>query len=89
MQLQSRCYFQLTEDEMPSKASKSIESQLTMLIKAAKGKLVLCVLDGGQYSCVVEPDLAFCASALLALQTCGAENTLSRSIVSTITVRSF
>ena len=45
MQLQSRCYFQLTEDEMPSKASKSIESQLTMLIKAAKGKLVLLCLD--------------------------------------------
>ena len=48
MQLQSRCYYQLTEEEMPSKASKSMESQLTELRKAAKAKLVLLVLDGGQ-----------------------------------------
>ena len=46
MRLQSRCYYQLKEEEMPAKASKSIESQLTELRKAAKSKLVLLVLDG-------------------------------------------
>ena len=47
MQLQSRCFNQLVDDdtEMPSKASKSIEDGLTALRKAAQGKLVLLVLD--------------------------------------------
>ena len=44
--LQLRLHDQLTAEEMPSKASRSIEGQLTELRKAAQGRLALVVLDG-------------------------------------------
>ena len=49
MKLQSRCYEMLTDEEMPSKASKSMEFQLTEMRKAAKGLVILLVLDGESY----------------------------------------
>ena len=50
MRLQARLYEMLSAgEEMPSKAAKSVERQLEELRKAAKTKLVLLVLDGGQH----------------------------------------
>ena len=41
-----RLYEQLTDDNIPSKATKSIEMQTAALKKAAEGKTALVVLDG-------------------------------------------
>ena len=47
MQLQQNLYEQLTDNKsMPKSATKSAASQIRELIKSAKGKLVLLVLDG-------------------------------------------
>ena len=47
MQLQQNLYEQLTDNEsMPKGATKGAASQKRELIKSAKGKLVLLVLDG-------------------------------------------
>ena len=52
MQLQQNLYEQLTDNEsMPKGATKSAASQKRELIKSAKGKLVLLVLDGGSDAC--------------------------------------
>ena len=52
MQLQQNLYEQLTDNEsMPKSATKGAASQKRELIKSAKGKLVLLVLDGGSDAC--------------------------------------
>ena len=52
MQLQQNLYEQLTDNNsMPKGATKSAASQIRELIKSAKGKLVLLVLDGGSDAC--------------------------------------
>ena len=52
MQLQQNLYEQLTDNEsMPKGATKSTASQIRELIKSAKGKLVLLVLDGRLDAC--------------------------------------
>ena len=52
MQLQQNLYEQLTDNKsMPKSATKSAASQIRELIKSAKGKLVLLVLDGGSDAC--------------------------------------
>ena len=56
MQLQQNLYEQLTDNKsMPKDATKSAteseQSALRELIKSAKGKLVLLVLDGGSDAC--------------------------------------
>ena len=52
MQLQQNLYEQLTDNNpMPKDATKSAASQIRELIKSAKGKLVLLVLDGGSDAC--------------------------------------
>ena len=52
MQLQQNLYQQLTDnDKIPKKATDSSQSQLRELIKSAKGKLVLLVLDGRSDAC--------------------------------------
>ena len=52
MQLQQNLYEQLTDNQsMPKGATKSAASQKRELIKSAKGKLVLLVLDGGSDEC--------------------------------------
>ena len=48
MQLQRNLFQQLTDNKsMPKSATESEQSALRELIKSAKGKLVLLVLDGG------------------------------------------
>ena len=52
MQLQQNLYEQLTDNEsMPKGATESEQSALRELIKSAKGKLVLLVLDGRSDAC--------------------------------------
>ena len=52
MQLQQNLYEQLTDNKsMPKSATKSAASQKRELIKSAKGKLVLLVLDGRSDAC--------------------------------------
>ena len=46
MRLQARLHQQLTNTDMPKKATKSVESQLAELQKAAANRTVLLVLDG-------------------------------------------
>ena len=76
MKLQSRCYEMLTDEEMPSKASKSMQFQLSEMRKAAKGLVILLVLDGESY-----PRQWLCHVHLCCLQTCGARSTPTPSIV--------
>ena len=52
MQLQRNLFQQLTDNKsMPKSATESEQSALRELIKSAKGKLVLLVLDGGSDAC--------------------------------------
>ena len=52
MQLQQNLYEQLTDNNsMPKSATKGAASQKRELIKSAKGKLVLLVLDGRSDAC--------------------------------------
>ena len=52
MQLQKALFQQLTDNKsMPKSATESEQSALRELIKSAKGKLVLLVLDGGSDAC--------------------------------------
>ena len=52
MQLQRNLFQQLTDNNsMPKSAMKSAASQKRELIKSAKGKLVLLVLDGRSDAC--------------------------------------
>ena len=52
MQLQQNLYEQLTDNKsMPKGATESEQSALRELIKSAKGKLVLLVLDGRSDAC--------------------------------------
>ena len=52
MQLQQNLYEQLTDNSsMPKGATKSAASQMRELVKSAKGKLVLLVLDGRSDAC--------------------------------------
>ena len=52
MQLQKHLFQQLTDNEsMPKRATESEQSALRELIKSAKGKLVLLVLDGRSDAC--------------------------------------
>ncbi len=52
MQLQQSLHEQLTDNKsMPQSATKNAASQLRELIKSAKGKLVLLVLDGRSDAC--------------------------------------
>ena len=52
MQLQRNLFQQLTDNKsMPKDATKSSASQIRELIKSAKGKLVLLVLDGRSDAC--------------------------------------
>ena len=52
MQLQHNLYEQLTDNKsMPKSAMKSAASQTRELVKSAKGKLVLLVLDGRSDAC--------------------------------------
>ena len=52
MQLQKNLFQQLTDNEsMPKSATESEQSALRELIKSAKGKLVLLVLDGRSDGC--------------------------------------
>ena len=52
MQLQQNLYEQLTDNKsMPKGATKGAASQKRELIKSAKGKLVLLVLDGRSDAC--------------------------------------
>ena len=51
MQLQQNLYEQLTDNNsMPKGATKGAASQKRELIKSAKGKLVLLVLDGQMHA---------------------------------------
>jgi len=52
MQLQRNLFQQLTDNKsMPKSATESEQSALRELIKSAKGKLVLLVLDGRSDAC--------------------------------------
>ena len=52
MQLQRNLFPQLTDNKsMPKSATESEQSALRELIKSAKGKLVLLVLDGRSDAC--------------------------------------
>ena len=52
MQLQKALFQQLTDNNsMPKSAAESEQSALRELIKSAKGKLVLLVLDGRSDAC--------------------------------------
>ena len=67
MQLQRNLFPQLTDNKsMPKSATESEQSALRELIKSAKGKLVLLVLDGGSDACNddtrnVSSDVCVCA----------------------------
>ena len=53
MQLQARLYEQLSAgDEIPAKATKSVERIVEELRRVAKEKIVIVVLDGGYMLCV-------------------------------------
>ena len=82
MQLQQNLYEQLTDNNsMPKGATKGAASQKRELIKSAKGKLALLVLDGRSDAC--NDDTRNVSSHIcVRAQTCGAVSTLSLSTAS-------